>query len=321
MEGELLVEHLESHGYKLITNLLEAPHKSVYKVNKIENHIQYIIIRWVYNQDMENYIHQLAIHDHLHCAKIYDSWKLDSYIFVVMEFCYNGSIVSLINSGVHLNRQKFSIWGKQAIEGLQSLHKEGIAHRNINPSCLLLDEYYRVKIANYGFKAKTPEEIWNEGQSDMVAYMAPECFDNKPYDPFLADIWSLGAAFYTLVTGRPPFPISNLEKLKSQIKDGTITYPSELSHDIVKVLSSMMQVNPTQRSIFNVLQNKMFLVRRGTKKITNSASAAFDAGNTIIQLTMGHRSHTFKYQLCADIAKKMEENKGEPRIVSLSVDE
>ena len=70
------------------------------------------------------------------------------------------------------------------IEGLEYVHKKGIAHRDLKPENLLLDENFNLKICDFGFAAPV---IGKEGLGHLKTrlgtenYMAPEIHMRKPY--------------------------------------------------------------------------------------------------------------------------------------------
>ena len=60
--------------------------------------------------------------------------------------------------------------------------------------------------------------------SGTPAYMSPEVFQEKPYDPFLSDIWSLGILLYTFLNGAPPFKEKDKDAFKASISLGEFEF-------------------------------------------------------------------------------------------------
>src|SRR5204862_5271461 len=97
-----------------------------------------------------------------------------------------------------------------AIAGaIHHAHQRGVLHRDLKPSNILLDRQGRPHVTDFGL-AKLMEHGSNLTPSEDVmgtpSYMAPEqaAGDMKRLTT-AADIYSLGAIFYELLTGRPPF--------------------------------------------------------------------------------------------------------------------
>jgi serine/threonine protein kinase len=65
--------------------------------------------------------------------------------------------------------------------------------------------------------------------SGTPSYMAPEILSDNKYEPFGADIWSLGVLLFTLLTGAPPFKSKERSKLKELIQIGEFKFTTEVS--------------------------------------------------------------------------------------------
>ncbi|KAG1334851.1 mitogen-activated protein kinase kinase 9 [Cocos nucifera] len=97
----------------------------------------------------------------------------------------------------------------QALHGLAYLHSHQIVHRDLKPSNLLVNRSGEVKIADFGVG-----KILRRSLDPCVsyvgtcAYMSPERFDPESYggdyDPYAADVWSLGLAVLELYLGHFP---------------------------------------------------------------------------------------------------------------------
>ena len=87
--------------------------------------------------------------------------------------------------------------------GLQSIHKENICHRDIKLENILLDENYNPKLCDFGLSEFNKENLTES--VGTVNYAAPEILEQKPYNGFKIDIFSLGVTLLTLVTGATGF--------------------------------------------------------------------------------------------------------------------
>jgi serine/threonine protein kinase len=104
------------------------------------------------------------------------------------------------------------------LEGLYFCHSNGIAHRDIKLENILLDSRVEnettkemscdIKIADFG-TAGNCAGLNGSGLlgtfCGTIGYMAPEIMENKQYNPMAADVFSLGAVFFILVSGIPAF--------------------------------------------------------------------------------------------------------------------
>eukprot|EP01015_Nassula_variabilis_P019918 TRINITY_DN3417_c0_g1_i5.p2 TRINITY_DN3417_c0_g1~~TRINITY_DN3417_c0_g1_i5.p2 ORF type:complete len:263 (-),score=69.55 TRINITY_DN3417_c0_g1_i5:16-804(-) len=97
---------------------------------------------------------------------------------------------------------------KQLINGLEYLHQNGFAHRDIKLDNLLLNDKLDLKIADFGFA--TPLN-GTEGQGQLrgvlgtKVYMAPEINLRKPYNGTQTDLFACGVVLFMMVVGRMPF--------------------------------------------------------------------------------------------------------------------
>ena len=90
------------------------------------------------------------------------------------------------------------------------------------------------------------EEFITDG-SGTPTYMAPEVLSEKPYDPYAADIWSLGILLFTFLNGWPPFKDKDKTNLKNSILSGEYKFKRELSEDAKDMCDKLIQVNPQKR--------------------------------------------------------------------------
>src|SRR5262249_34060413 len=132
-------------------------------------------------------------------------------------------------------------------------YRQGFIHRDVKPSNLLVDAEGNVKIADFGLakSLKGDVELTREGVIvGSPLYMAPEQGRAETVD-HRSDIYSLGCAFYHLLTGRPPFtaptPVGVITRhvtdTATPIRSLAADVPAALEH----VVGRMMAKEPSAR--------------------------------------------------------------------------
>src|SRR5262249_18508297 len=106
--------------------------------------------------------------------------------------------------------------GVQAAEALAFAHREGVIHRDVKPSNLLLDADARVWVADFGLAKTDAEGLTQTGDIvGTVRYMAPERFRGQA--DARSDVYALGLTLYERLTLRPAFAAADRLTLIDQI--------------------------------------------------------------------------------------------------------
>ena len=109
--------------------------------------------------------------------------------------------------------------GRQAAEALAHAHQRGVIHRDIKPSNLLVDARGMIWVADFGLARRLadPSQTQFDSLLGTPRYMSPEQAKTGILDG-RADVYSLGATLYELITLRPPFDGQSAAELIDQIK-------------------------------------------------------------------------------------------------------
>lgn len=146
--------------------------------------------------------------NHPHTVTIHEIGQEGDIHFLVMEIVGGGSAAERIASGKPLSVLDATRAIIQASQGLAAAHAQGLIHRDIKPANLLFSSDGAVKIADFGLAKRanaTTLQLTQTGQVLGTPYfMSPEQCEGKPVD-HRSDIYSLGATYYSLLTGKNPY--------------------------------------------------------------------------------------------------------------------
>lgn len=126
--------------------------------------------------------------------------------YLVMEHIDGGTLQERINGfGPHEVDELLAL-GIQIASGLAAAHDKGLIHRDIKPSNILVENGSRIKITDFGLaRAADDASLTRSGMiMGTPMYMAPEQALGQELD-HRADLFSMGAVFYQMASGRPPF--------------------------------------------------------------------------------------------------------------------
>ena len=130
--------------------------------------------------------------------------------------------------------------GVQAAEALAYAHSQGILHRDVKPSNLLLDARGTVWVADFGL-AKSDDGDDLTGTGDLVGtlrYMAPERFQGRA--DARSDVYALGVTLYEMLTLRPAFAAADRLKLIDQVTHSSPARPRALDPRIPRDLETIV---------------------------------------------------------------------------------
>ncbi len=130
--------------------------------------------------------------------------------------------------------------GAQIADALAYAHSQGVLHRDVKPSNLLLDERGSVWMTDFGV-AKLVEEANLTQSGDLVGtlkYMPPERFSGQ--SDVRGDVYSLGVTLYELLTLQPAFPDTTPQHLIQLITQEAPTPPRKLNPDVPTDLETIV---------------------------------------------------------------------------------
>ncbi|KAH7051486.1 kinase-like domain-containing protein [Linnemannia elongata] len=211
----------------------------------------------------------MALCKHPNVLRVNGAFVTDSKLYIVTPYLSAGSCLDIMKTAYPDGFEEVAIATilKQALQGLDYLHKNGHIHRDVKAGNLLVDDDGSVLLADFGVSSSLMENGDRRGQRKTFVgtpcWMAPEVMEQAGYD-YKADIWSFGITAIELATGHAPFakypPIKVLMLTLSNDpptldRDSTKHRYSKLFKEMI---DSCLQKDPTRRPTAEKLLNHSF---------------------------------------------------------------
>jgi serine/threonine protein kinase/DNA-binding NarL/FixJ family response regulator len=138
------------------------------------------------------------------------------------------------------------------LEALAYAHGQGVVHRDIKPENMMITPAGQVKVTDFGLSLVQGEVRLTREDTIVgsVLYLAPEVIEGGEAG-VRADLYALGAVFYELLTGQPPFAGDNFAAMFAQIINKPIIPPRALNPTIPEVVEQivlkLLAKNPNER--------------------------------------------------------------------------
>jgi serine/threonine protein kinase len=199
----------------------------------------------------------VAALDHANIVHAYDIDQDENLHFLVMEYVDGSSLQEIVKKAGPMDPTRAAHYIQQASLGLEHAHAAGLVHRDIKPGNILVDRQGTVKVLDMGLARffNDEEDIltkkYDENVLGTADYLAPEqALDSHGVD-IRADIYSLGATFYFVLTGKTPFSEGTVaQKLiwhQTRQPKPIRTLRPETPEGLVAVIERMMAKAPAHR--------------------------------------------------------------------------
>lgn len=228
--------------------------------------------REIDNPLQEQHVAALLVADggHRNVVQAHFHFVHDQRLYLVNELCRGGDLHGLVTARLRassfLQDREVLPLMHQVMQGVSYLHSTlGVAHRDLSLENVLLSRGV-CKITDFGLSTDS-RAMCSGGQVGKEYYMAPEVVAGQPYDPALADVWSLGIMWFILLTGSPLLPLASPEEkaFLAVAKHGVGAvielwgHSARISNDTVSLMEKMLQVDPGRRiPLDQVLAHPLF---------------------------------------------------------------
>lgn len=149
----------------------------------------------------------LSAVNHPNVAQIYSSGSWGGRPYYAMEYIEGHSLALVLAEGRRLSGRRCLDYLIEAARGLEAAFDKGIIHRDVKPANLMIDASRHLKVVDFGLARRIHEDsslTRTDRPLGTPRYMSPEQAQGREAD-HRSDIYSLGATFYHLFAGVPPF--------------------------------------------------------------------------------------------------------------------
>lgn len=151
---------------------------------------------------------QVLQHDNI--MKIYDFGVSGETCYIAMEFIDGKALHDIIAERGQMDVREAVAITSQIADGLQHAFERGVVHRDVKPENVLINTANVAKLVDFGlakcFRTSGQSGLTAFGEGlGTLAYMPPEQIDNALMADQRADVYSLGASLYHMLSGRRPY--------------------------------------------------------------------------------------------------------------------
>jgi len=255
--------HQQIPGYQLMEKLGHGSMGTVYKARQLSMN-RLVAVKMMHprlaakSELLERLTHEAHLAaklSHNNIVQAIDVGSAGTLHYFVMEYVQGTTIKQQLETGkIYTEKEAVDII-LQVAQALQHAHRRGLIHRDVKPGNIILTHDSIAKLADLGMARETKDEEMAKAEKGMTIgtpfYISPEQIHGQEDIDARADIYSLGATFYHMVTGQPPFPGNKVEAVLQGHLETELIPPdhlkTELSSGLGEVVEFMMSKDRRQR--------------------------------------------------------------------------
>ncbi len=212
--------------------------------------------------------------EHRHIAKVHDAGGAAGTAYVAMEMLEGESLRKVLDRGP-LPVARAIRTAHEIASGLAHAHLEGVIHGGLKPSNIIALRSGVVKITDFGIGQAA---LLSRARADCLSYLSPEQLRGDAVD-HRCDLFSFGALFYEMLTGRRPFQGDSPQAVLQSILQAKLPPPSELNPHVPRALDpivlSLLAAQPATRMPgFPVMLEELQRVAEGLGLETGASAVA-----------------------------------------------
>jgi len=194
---------------------------------------------------------------HNNVVNAIDAGEINGHYFFVMEYVEGMTIKDFLDKENFYEENEAIRIVMAVAEALKHAHERGLIHRDIKPENVILTKDGNVKLADLGLARLTDDYKWGLAEAGMAIgtpyYISPEQVRGQTDIDIRADIYSLGATLYHMVTGKVPYNGETPNEVMKKHVDPNVNFippdhlNAKLSSGLGMVVETMMAKNRENR--------------------------------------------------------------------------
>ncbi|KAL9692449.1 hypothetical protein quinque_015887 [Culex quinquefasciatus] len=193
---------------------------------------------------------------HPNIIQTHSIMRRNNRVFIFLQLAERGDLLTFIRKHGALPENRTRFWFYQMADAVRYLHRQDIAHRDLKCENILISANMNVKLSDFGFARTCTDPssgtaIMSKTFCGSAAYAAPEIISTTPYNPKMADLWSLGVVLFIMLNGTMPFDEKNLKKLLRNQLGRHIQFRPEVekvcSLEAIRMVRSLLEPDPIDR--------------------------------------------------------------------------
>jgi response regulator RpfG family c-di-GMP phosphodiesterase/tRNA A-37 threonylcarbamoyl transferase component Bud32 len=176
---------------------------------------------------------------HPRIVQIYDYGEDDQNAYIVMELVNGKTLSEHLSQETNYEIREAGEIVRQILDGIGYAHSEGVVHRDLKLSNILINNDGRIKISDFGIARIDSSNLTQVGDVLGTPYcMAPEQFLGQDVDA-LVDLYAIGVMAYQLLTGVKPFT-GNAATVMQRVLNERPADPSTLNPKLSTLMDSVL---------------------------------------------------------------------------------
>jgi hypothetical protein len=253
-------------GYMIVLNIGQGGFGTVYFAKRLSDGKELAlktltpIKKAVTHRDIAHFQREMTVNmalKHPNLVSFEDQGQSGELLYFAMEYCSGGSLQDLVEKRSFLTQNEALPIMRQVLDGLSYAHENGFVHRDLKPGNILFAdrEHKTPKISDFGM-AKNFQQAGLSGFTlageycGSIDFMPKEQILNYKNIKPVSDVFSIGATFYTILTGKGVYDFKSVnDPLKAILEDKIIPLSDcvTLPKNIASVIEKALNPDPEMR--------------------------------------------------------------------------